>query len=148
MNDQDACGKCTSCILRRVALAAANWDELVGGPATTYRTDWFNAAEAWSSENITHLVAMRDQVERLREVTQEAGTFAALDQAFSALFDVVILAPTFGLTEDEVAHRLLQLYRAYVREFDAFLARIDRPGWGRAAIVTELGSSAETAAAG
>jgi hypothetical protein len=148
MNDSEACGTCTSCILRRVALVAADLDEVVDGQATRYRTDWFVAAAAWSSENITHLVAMRDQVERLRDATRDDGGFAALDRAFPGLFDVVNLAPTLGVTEGEVEQRLLRLYGTYVREFDAFMARIDRPGWGRGANVTELGSPAETAAVG
>jgi hypothetical protein len=36
----------------------------------------------------------------------------------------------------------------YAREFDAFVATIDRAGWGRKANMTELTLTAENAAAG
>src|SRR5215218_763674 len=116
MGHGGACGKCSSCILRRVALVAAGLDEVVDGKRGKYRTDWFVPGTTWSSENIIQLIAMRDQVERLRGVTREEG-FAALDRAFPDLFDVVALAPALGLTEDEVERRLLQLYATHVREF-------------------------------
>lgn len=141
----EACGKCTSCLLRRVALVAADLDKVVDGRPGKYRTDWFDSSATWSSENIISLMAMRDQVERLRGATREQE-FAALDRAFPDLFDVVTLAPSLGLTEDEVERQLLRLYTTYVREFDAFVAKIDRIGWGRRAEVTELIPAAKEAA--
>jgi len=148
VGDGEACGKCTSCILRRVALVAANLDTDVDGQAMKYRTDWFDPRTAWNSESVIQLMAMRDQVERLRDVTKDGGTFAALEGAFPDLFDVVDLARAFDLASGEVAYRLLRLYKAYVIEFDTFVARIDRPGWGRRAKVTELSRTFGEAAAG
>ena len=144
----EACGKCSSCILRRVALNAAGLDAAIDEHALTYRTDWFDAGASWNSEDTLHLAAMRDQVERLREATREDGDFAALDLAFPELFDVVAVAPALGLTRDEMELRLIRLYRNYVHEFDAFVARIDRPGWGRRAGVTALATDSTEAAAG
>jgi hypothetical protein len=39
-------------------------------------------------------------------------------------------------------------HQCLVREFDAFMAKIDRVGWGRRANITELIPPAENAAAG
>ncbi len=144
----EACGTCTSCLLRRVALVAAELDEVVDGKLGKYRTDWFDSRTVWSSENTVHLMAMRDQVERLRGATSDDAGFAALDRAFPDLFDIVALAPSLGLTEDEVERQLLRLYATYVRDFDAFVAKVDRVGWGRRAVVTELVPTAKEAAAG
>jgi hypothetical protein len=148
MGHGEACGTCTSCLLRRVALVAADLDEVVDGKRGKYRTDWFHSSTVWSSENTVHLMAMRDQVERLRRATSDDAGFAALDRAFPDLFDVVALAPALGLTEDEVERQLLRLYATYVREFDTFVAKVDRVGWGRRAVVTELVPTAKEAAAG
>lgn len=134
----EACGKCTSCLLRRVALNAADMDDLAGDRLLAHRTDWLDPRAAWSGENSIHLWAMRDQVDRLREATDSEAPFAALARAFPGVYDVVALAPTLGLTESEVEKRLRQLYRTYVSEFDAFVTKIDRPGWGRKAVVTDL----------
>jgi len=64
------------------------------------------------------------------------------------LFDVVDLAHTLGLDRAEAERRLLRLYRAYVQEFDALVAKIDRPDWGRQASITELTPAAGVAAFG
>lgn len=144
----EACGRCTSCILRRVALTAAGLEAVVDSHAMHYRTDWFDAGAEWSSENAIHLTAMRHQVECLRVATEIDGGFAALDAAFPDLFDVVSLAPSLGFSENEVERCLLRLYGAYVREFDTFVTKIDRIGWGRRADVRALMTTFEEAATG
>jgi hypothetical protein len=145
LGSAEACGKCTSCILRRTALISAGVDKTVDGRSVRYRTDWTNPGTPWISESAVPLMAMRDQVERLREAVE--GGFAALDAAFPDLFDVVTLAPDLGFTEDELERRLLRLYQTYVREFDAFAAQIDRVGWGRRANVSRLLAASEQMAA-
>ena len=144
----EACGKCSSCVLRRVALISTNLFDLADGRSMAYRTDWLDSGAAWNQDDTIHLLAMREQVERLRKATDNGGGFAALDRAFPDLFDVITVAPTIGLTEDEVKDRLIRLYTTYVSEFDAFVAKIDRPGWGRKAIITELVPVPVNAAAG
>lgn len=143
-----ACGKCTSCLLRRVALGAEGLDALIDGQAISYEIDWFDPAVHWESENVVQLAAMRSQVEQLRSANQGKPSFASLEYAFPTLLDVVDLAPTFGLDEGEVEHGLLRLYQAHVGEFDAFVAKIDRPDWGRQMAVTELPQAATIAAVG
>jgi hypothetical protein len=144
----EACGKCTSCILRRAALVAAGLDTQVDGKAVRYRTDWLDPSAEWSSGALVPLVAMRHQVERLRRAVEDELGFGGLDRAFPELLDVVSLAPSLGLTEDEVERRLVRLYRVYVDEFDALIAKIDRPGWARQASITELVTQDTVAAAG
>jgi hypothetical protein len=143
-----ACGKCTSCLLRRVALVAQGMDALVDGQAITYETDWVNPTGRWESGHAVHLVAMRNQVECLRLAANGEPCFARLEEAFPALFDVVAQAPSLGLSQGEVERGLVRLYRAYVREFDALVAKIERPGWGRKMTVSEFSPAATIAAAG
>lgn len=144
-----ACGKCTSCLLRRVALAAEGLDLLVDGQAITYETDWFDPAVRWESGNAVQLAAMRSQVEHLRSATKGEPSFARLEHAFPTLLEVVDLAPTLGLNEGEAMRGLLRLYQAHVHEFDAFVAKIiDRSGSGRQMAVTELTPAATVAAVG
>jgi hypothetical protein len=142
----ETCGKCTSCILRRVALVSADIETGVDG-TVRYQCDWFDPKMAWDGERLLHLVAMRDQVERLRDAVA-VDDFTDLTSEFPALLDVAGLASTLGLHRSELEHRLVRLYRAHVREFDAFMGRIDRPNWGRQALITPLISSAAAMATG
>lgn len=144
----EACGKCTSCIMRRVALISAGMDASVDGVVLRYLTDWLDPESRWDGENAVHIVAMRHQVERLRLAVEGERRFAGLDQAFPALFDVVALASVLGHSEEELECRIFRLYQSYVNEFDAFVAKIDRPGWGRQADVTALIQSARVVATG
>lgn len=143
-----ACGKCTSCLLRRVALVAHGMEQLIDGQTITCEIDWFDPTVRWESGQAVHLVAMRDQVERLRAASKDESCFVRLEEAFPALFDVVAQAPSLGLTRGEVERGLVRLYRAYVREFDALVARIDRPGWGMKMAFSELTPAATIAVAG
>lgn len=142
----NACGKCTSCILRRAALVAAGLDALVDGSAINYESDWLKPMTRWDSGKSAHLIAMRYQVEELRSAMKHEPSFASLEYAFPALFEVVAQAPSLDLDKSEIERRLLRLYQAHLREFDAFVAKIDRPGWGRQQAVTELSPAAAMAA--
>lgn len=144
----EACGRCTSCLLRRVALTTGLLDQVIDGRAMKYQTDWFDREISWTRANSLHLMAMRHQVELLRNAIGDGKDFATLDAAFPDLFEVTALAPDLGLSVDDVKHRLLQLYVSHIREFDDFIARIDRQGWGRRATVTEFSIVREDAAAG
>lgn len=148
MRRGDACGQCTSCILRRIALLSANLDLAVDGASVRYLTDWLGPTCQWDSSNAVHLYAMRSQAEQLRQAMARADKFEGLDRAFPDLFDVVGVASCIGLEETEMEHRLVRLYDMHVREFDAFVARIDRPGWGRRATITELIVPTSSSAAG
>lgn len=143
-----ACGACTSCLLRRAALVAEGLDVLVDGQATIYEIDVCDPAMPWERDKTVHLIAMRNQVEHLRSAIEVESKFARLEHVFPALFDVVDLAQTLGHDRAEVERRLLRLYRAYVHEFDALVAKIDHPGWGRQASITELTRAVGIAAFG
>lgn len=120
-----ACGRCTSCILRRVALVAMGYDD---GQVISYETDWLSPLARWDSGKFVHLIAMRNQVEELRSAIEYEPNFDSLEYAFPALFDVVAQAPSLDMNASEIERRLLRLYQTYLREFDAFLAKIDRSG--------------------
>lgn len=143
-----ACGKCTSCLLRRVALNAEGLDVFVDGQAIRYETDWCDPAALWENGNAGHLVAMRYQVEQIRLAIEREPSFSRLEVTFPDLSDVVAQALYLELSKKDVERRLLRLYRTHVREFDAFVAKIDRPGWGRRGAITELIPAVKTPAAG
>lgn len=143
----EACGKCTSCILRRIALVSANAEQAIDGKVN-YQSDWFDAGTSWVGKQLIHLMAMRHQVEQIRAAISGADAFADLDRAFPALFDVALSASELGMARSELQQRLVHLYQEHVREFDAFAARIDRPYWGRRALVTELPCAPEAMAVG
>ncbi|MGH2531662.1 MAG: hypothetical protein ACRDJW_05090 [Thermomicrobiales bacterium] len=144
----EACGKCTSCIMRRVALNSAGMEASVDGVAVSYLTDWLDPESRWDGENAFQIVAMRVQVERLRPAVEGERGFAGLDQAFPALFEVVALATALGLSEEGLEGQIFRLYQSHVREFDAFVGKINRPGWGLHADVTALIQPATAIAAG
>lgn len=133
-----ACGKCTSCILRRVALIAGESDSRIDSGVTSYQTDWLDPATTWDHKNTLQLLAMRSQFEELRSALDDNTGFTGLVSAFPDLYDVVDIAPNLGINETEVEDRLMRLYTAYIHEFEAFVARIDRPGWGQKAVISDL----------
>lgn len=140
---EQACGTCGSCLYRRIALDAAGLAHLDG---KRYDTDVLDPALPWSGRDLLPLFGLRESIARLRIALGQQRPCAGLDAAFATIDDVVAAAPTLGLTEDETRAALVRLFGAHVRDVEAFFSRIDRPGWGRFAAVTQLGLPALTAA--
>lgn len=126
-----ACGKCSSCIVRRMAVAAVPF----ASDFTEYRFDLTSRSANWSSENTGHLVAMRTQYEKLTRSLGSHAEFADLRAAFSELSEVTREAQYLGLTSTEIEARVLRLYQRYASEFQTFMGHVDRPDWGH---VSEL----------
>lgn len=141
-----ACGRCPSCVMRRVALHAADRAAL---DASTRRDDFdpLSPEAGWAERDITALYAMRELVERLREALAGEDPSRRLIGTFPMLDDIVLMAHGLGMNEAEVKARLVRLFRAYVVEFDAYAGKIDRPGWRRATIST-LGAPVMASIAG
>jgi 7-cyano-7-deazaguanine synthase in queuosine biosynthesis len=93
------CGACTSCILRRLALHAANRAET--DTATSYRDRSPGSKEPAK--------AMAWQVERLRDALGKRDPWQGLVSEFPPILDAGPLTPV----------EVIRLYRAYVREWDA-----------------------------
>lgn len=133
-----ACGKCTSCLFRRLALVATGTDSLIDEGATDYEIDWLKPGADWAPENAIPLVAMRTQVERMRLALEGNAGFAGIASEFPDLCKVLDIAPFLGCSAIEIENNLLRLYKSHVGEFDALVAKIDRPGWGRASSLIGL----------
>lgn len=106
------CGTCTSCILRRQALHAADKTRL--DAATRYR--------ASSPQESLGLRVMRWQESRLRECLVQPDPWNALVSEFPELLDTAPLTPT----------EVVGLYRSYVQEWEDLPAAF-RPQIGRTA---------------
>lgn len=129
-----ACGTCPSCLYRRIALQADS-SRL---DAKRYDTDLLDPAISWSTIDTIPLVALRESVERLRQLLASPTPFHALAAAFPTLFDVLDAAPHIGLGEAEIESRIVRLFQAHVLDTEAFFAKVDRMGWGRRANVVDF----------
>ena len=138
MRNGEACGFCTSCVLRRVAVVAAGLSSALDDAAIKYKVDWLDPMWRWDPDKAIPFYAMREQVERVRKATELNTGFAGLARAFPDLFDVVTAEAQRGLEAVEIEKRIVNLYAEHVREVDELVALIDRPGWGRQATVTHL----------
>lgn len=101
VKDRLPCGKCTSCLLRRQSLLAANRPDLDG--AHVYRTS--------SPEGTPALEAMLWQVDRLRSCLGQQDPWMGLVSEFPEILDAGSVERT----------DVINLYRSYVREWDSVL---------------------------
>lgn len=130
---REACGRCSSCVMRRISLNASGLSELDAG-TREYGFDPLLPGADWSEKDVAVLFAMRELVERLREALARADPRRSLIGAFPMLDDLLLMANELGMGEAELEARLVQLFQAYVAEFDAYAGEIDQPGWRRATI--------------
>jgi hypothetical protein len=134
---RSACGTCTSCLLRRIALTAAGQNNDIDG-LTHYSIDWFHPTASWLIPDQVPLIAMRYQAEALRRGLECEDGFEGIVREFHHLREVVALAPSLGVSREELEQKPCQLYCTYIREVDAFVGKIDRPGWGRKATIVDI----------
>jgi len=103
------CGFCSSCLLRRQALAAGcNKDE------TIYA---INKNLSVKQRHKLHFKAMQYQLENLRMIIESDDPWRRITKRFQDLSDIADL-PGNGFLGDSPERLLLQLYERYVREWD------------------------------
>lgn len=130
-----ACGTCSSCLYRRVALYAAGLDYLDAG---RYRgRDLLGDQDPVRELDVIPLQAQRVLVERLRSLLASTPPIIALRREFLAIDDAVSVAPSMGMTKALVESSIVRLMRAHLHGNDAFFARIDRPSSSAPSIVPE-----------
>lgn len=130
-----ACGTCSSCLYRRVALNAVGLDHLDAG---RYQDRNFLGDQSCCSElDLIPLHAQRILVERLRPLLASSQPFAALRREFAAIDDAVSVAPSLGMTNALLETAIVRLMHAHVHDNDMFFSRIDRPSSGASSIVPE-----------
>ena len=116
------CGSCTSCLLRRVSLEAA---DLSGGDRSDmYLRDFLCPSFQGRAKTLRGLKAMDWQVYRIKQCLKEGNPWQSLAQEFPELMDVVteICCNDDGVAA-ELEQNLVRLYSQYVTEWESFSAR-------------------------
>jgi len=113
------CGYCTSCLLRRCALhaAALDGDDL----ANCYRFDVKKSFVGLRRDQLYPLMAMLDQVDRIRTCLTSQSPWEALIEAFPELLEIQHnTAARRQMSMTEVAEFYMRMYRAYAGEWGKF----------------------------
>lgn len=117
------CGYCSSCLLRREALATANIED---------KTPYIVLHEKRPDKDRSKaFLNMREQVRILKNLLSISGQtsvqWEALTRRFSDLEDIVDqTASAKNLLPLNMQSQLIQLYQIYVAEWDAVESRISR----------------------
>jgi 7-cyano-7-deazaguanine synthase in queuosine biosynthesis len=111
-----SCGRCTSCLLRRQALAAAGLSDL--DPSSNYRLDAF-ASPSTTAEPPYELRAMLSQAARLNRALEDdsSSSWARLVREFPDLVRAAEALRVIPETNPEIA--VTDLLGRYVKEWDA-----------------------------
>lgn len=112
------CGRCSSCWLRRQALAVQEIEDRTAYLATVVSP--YDSSHRPSDAD--HLRAMRYQVDTLRSLLNENDPWRSIIKQYSnsRLSDIVDRkAKQEGIAPAKLKEQLLQLYKRYVREWDS-----------------------------
>ena len=110
------CGYCSSCLLRRQALAVHGVEDRTPYIATTHSA----SSQSPLLPKPDYLLAMLRQVEDLRAILSTRLPWQGFVHKYPRLAAVVDqTAPYIGMTPDVMMKRLLGLYQAYVDEWDS-----------------------------
>ena len=117
------CGKCTSCLLRRVSLFRGGLTELEQ-KREHYEYDVLKRPLVGNEHHLIPLRFMLAQVERLH-VALDDHSFGALSRQFPELIETrVSLAAIENRPVAEIESDLIKLYRNYVNEWDWFSVQL------------------------
>ncbi len=123
VSGQPQCGYCTSCILRRMSIHAAN----LGGYdlADGYRHDVLNSEPTLNQKQIYELSTTAYQAHKLKRCLASEDPWKSLTSEFPKLaITCAELTLLKGLTHNDVVSKFLRLFRSYVREWGSFPANI------------------------
>ena len=123
VSGQPQCGYCTSCILRRMSIHAAN----LGGYdlADGYRHDVLNSEPTLNQKQIYELSTTAYQAHNLKRCLASEDPWKSLTSEFPKLaITCAELTLLKGLTHNDVVSKFLRLFRSYVREWGSFPANI------------------------
>jgi 7-cyano-7-deazaguanine synthase in queuosine biosynthesis len=118
---EEQCGRCTSCLLRRISLAATSGLELLDRENSRYQRDVYHlASNKENAETLFPLHAMQHQALNLKAaVSHDAARDLFL--AYPELLRVrAAIAEVEGSDLEHVTKKLVGLYRSYVREWEWF----------------------------
>lgn len=115
------CGKCTSCLLRRLSLEAAGLSHLDRGEE--YLWDLSLPRAGVRLRHLRGLNAMEEQAQTLAACLRSASPWTALSSTYPELHDVSRVLRD----EPDVEARLTRLYVQYLHEWESFSARKSLP---------------------
>ena len=118
-NQPSQCGHCTSCILRRQSLQASGLEQFDRG----YRYDVLRPQKRLPGKHLYDLEAMRGQVYKIGQCLASKDPWGSLCASFPELARThaeLIEHLDMG-SHSEVSRRLVDLYRAYVWEWERFI---------------------------
>jgi len=108
------CGYCSSCLLRRQALAAQGIAD-----RTPYLVTALSNSRRMLPDDSLHLRAMLSQVDDLRNLLSQIDPWESLSGNYPWLREIVDRTfETEGMTKEVLIKRLLHLYECYVHEWD------------------------------
>ena len=115
------CGVCTSCLLRRLSLAAADISEF--DPGEGYGMDFFDGGSSPSFSQLQGLRAMDYQVQCIKDLLLQGRPWTAFSERFPQIQVVASeLAHRKGLQRLELSSALLRLYQRHCDEWRTFPA--------------------------
>lgn len=120
---ENHCGYCTSCLLRRQALFAAQLETLQSN--TYYLRDVCRKPVVFQENYLEPLKHMLDQRQTIEAVLSSANPEEALFQSFPELitvYDAIVTDPdAFGRIESKkIIEELCNVYRRYIEEWQEF----------------------------
>lgn len=117
------CGVCTSCLLRRLSLTAA---ELVDADLSDdYQFDILKTSSIESADRLFQFKAMRNQVQKLKTCLEAQNPWFELSRSYPMLEEIKLRLG--NLTKADTAliqNKILYLYSNYVHEWSMFENRI------------------------
>ena len=118
---QEQCGHCTSCLLRRVSLAAGGLETL-DRRFSTYQTDVYSIVPtANNTDTLFELRCMEHQVLRMRNALTHINPEISLFTEFPELLRArSTIARIEGRNIDVITRDLIGLFRRYVGDWDWF----------------------------
>jgi 7-cyano-7-deazaguanine synthase in queuosine biosynthesis len=113
------CGLCTSCLLRRLALHAADLEHV--DPGEGYRYDVKSSLTGVDEKRLYPLWATRDHLDRLSDCLSSESPWETFTAAFPELLEIQEETVRHdGRTPQEIANAYVQMYRTYVTEWEGF----------------------------
>jgi 7-cyano-7-deazaguanine synthase in queuosine biosynthesis len=114
----DHCGTCTSCLLRRISLRAANF--AMADSADRYRRDALDPRVRLSPAQANPTYVMSDQVARMVREMSAPVPWKGLSREFPQLAEVAEVVALKGWPISAVQDQLVGLYRTYCEEWRRF----------------------------
>jgi hypothetical protein len=118
------CGLCTSCLLRRLSLIAA--DLVDADLPDDYQFDILKASSIENANRLFQFKAMRNQIQKLRTCLEAQNPWFELSHSYPILEEIKLNLGNLSKDNAElIQNKILYLYSNYVREWSIFESRIN-----------------------